>query len=97
MAGSDGRSGPTKKSSRRQLLAGIGTASAVALAGCSALTNQSFAASAVGVPADLQTELGLDETARESQVVTLNGPADSEVEITSEVAVYSRAQGLGGQ
>jgi len=74
-----------------------GTTAAVALAGCSNVTSQSFEASPVVLPDADQTERRLAETSRDSQTVQRSGPAGSEVEITNQTAVYSRAKGLGGK
>ena len=82
---------------RRRFLAVAGTAAGVVLAGCSSVTNQSFSASPVILPDADQTELLLAETTVDSQTLTLNGPADTQVEITNHTAVYKRAAGLGGQ
>jgi len=97
MTGEDSQVGRDEGASRRRFLAGVGTVTGIALAGCSGLTDQSFAASPVVLPEGDQTEMRLSETARDSETVTLSGPADSEVEITNHATTYSRAKGIGGK
>jgi hypothetical protein len=82
---------------RRRFLAAAGTAAGVVLAGCSSVTEQSFAASPVLLSAADQTDLLLAETTVDSQTITLDGPADTQAEITNQAAVYKRANGLGGR
>ena len=82
---------------RRRFLIATGVVTGSALAGCSSVTNQAFAASPVILPDGDQIEMRLAETDRDSRTITLTGPADSEVEITNQVVVHSRADGLGGQ
>lgn len=82
---------------RRALLAGVGGALATGLAGCSALTQQSFEAAAVILPEADRQELWLAETARDSQTIERSGPGGSEIEITNKATVYSRAEWLEGE
>jgi hypothetical protein len=82
---------------RRRFLTTAGTAAGIVLAGCSGVTNQSFAASPVTLPDADQRELLLAEATVTPKTITLDGPADTEVEITNQAAVYKRADGLGGQ
>lgn len=86
-----------KEIDRRRLLAGVGGALAAGLAGCSGVTEQSFAASTVALPESSREELWLAETARDSRTISRSGPADSEVEITNRATVYNRAAWLEGE
>jgi phage terminase large subunit-like protein len=97
MTGYPSSSGSDWASTRRRFLAVSGAAAGAVLAGCSSVTSQSFTASPVLLPDETQTELLLAETTRDSRSVTLDGPADTQVEITNQAAVYKRATGLGGQ
>jgi len=75
----------------------VGTGTGVALAGCSGVTSQTVSASPVILPSSDQTEMRLAETDRDARSITLDGPGDSEVEITNHAVVHRRANGIGGQ
>lgn len=93
----DSQAGRADGLSRRRFLAGVGTTTGISLAGCSGVTEQSFAASPVVLPETDQTALRLSETAQDAESITVNGPADSGVEVTNHAATYIRAKGLGGR
>ncbi|WP_276257962.1 DUF6517 family protein [Haloglomus litoreum] len=91
-------SGPVARLGRRRLLATLGTATAVSLAGCGGVTSQSFESSPTGLSATAQEELRLGEESRESPTVERSAAGGNvSVSVTSHTAVYSRAAGLGGQ
>lgn len=76
---------------RRETLAAVGIAAAGGLAGCSGVTQRSFAATPVVLSGPAREELVLAETLRESQEVTREGPSGNvEVSITSEAGGYRR-------
>jgi len=78
---------------RRLLVAGASTATALA-AGCSDILSQSFEADAVTLSAESRETLRLQEVATESQTINREGPGGAEVTISSQVAVYNRADWL---
>ncbi|MGM0590742.1 MAG: hypothetical protein ACQETI_03770 [Halobacteriota archaeon] len=83
---------------RRQLIAALGSASAIGLAGCQELQSQSFEAEPTALSEESQKSLRMGEIARDSQTIertALGGSVD--VSITSHAAIYSRAVGLGGR
>lgn len=91
------RSDTEPRLGRRQLLALVGSATAAGLAGCEGVTNQSFAASSVGLSSDAQEALLLGELARDAQTVERSAAdGNVSVSITTHTAVYSRAAALGG-
>lgn len=81
--------------SRRQVLAAMGAATFGGLAGCSAVTNQSFAANPVVLPEADQKELVLAETVREGETITRSGPAGIEVSIRNQASLYRRGPARG--
>lgn len=88
--------GPGPALSRRSLLGAAGGALATGLAGCSVLTQQSFEASPVVLPAGARDELVLAELAREAPTLEFDDPrGDGQVRITNQVAIYDRGQARG--
>lgn len=95
---SGGRSGADGRLGRRRLLAALGTATAVSLAGCGGVTSQSFEASPIGLSTSARERLRLGEVSRESPTFEQSAAdGDVSVSVTSHTAVYSRAAGLGGK
>ncbi|RMB08324.1 hypothetical protein ATH50_3539 [Haloplanus aerogenes] len=97
MIGSEFLSSNDEGWSRRRLLTVAGTTTGVALAGCSGVTSQSFAASPVILPDSDQEAVRLAETRRDSQTITRSGPGGSKVELTNHTSIHKRANGIGGQ
>ncbi|MFC7131636.1 MULTISPECIES: hypothetical protein [Salinibaculum] len=83
---------------RRRLLTALGGLSAVALAGCGGITNQSFEAAPVGLSSEGVESLQLGEVTSDSLTLSESAAGGNvSVSITTHTAVYSRALALGGQ
>jgi hypothetical protein len=70
---------------------------ATVTAGCGNPTQQSFEASAVGLPDADHEPLEVSETTLEELTMSFDGPAGSRVELTNHAGVYDRTVGTGGQ
>lgn len=79
-----------KLPTRREFFSMAGTFGVAGLAGCSGVTDQSFAADAVVLPDSAEEELALAETVRQGNTVKRSGPAGIEVNITNQASLYRR-------
>lgn len=95
--GARNRGGPKERFSlrRRETLTAIGSILTTGLAGCSGVTDQSFAAAPVVLPEGDQEELVLAETVRDSDTITRSGPGGIEVSVTNQASLYRRGPARG--
>ncbi|MDZ7729813.1 MAG: hypothetical protein U5K37_00560 [Natrialbaceae archaeon] len=77
----------------------MGSVAAAGLAGCLRHSpNQSFEATPVVLPEADRDALALGETKRDDYTIERSGPSGNvTVTVTSQIAVYSRHAGLGGE
>ena len=92
---SDGGKSALSASRRRFVAATV--VAATGTAGCGDLTQQSFEASAVGLPDVDQEPLKLGETTLDELTMSFDGPGGSRVELTNHAGIYDRTVGDEGE